>query len=39
MTIPLVLLALAIVILGVMPVLAGWLTVPAAADLLAAFTN
>jgi proton-translocating NADH-quinone oxidoreductase chain N len=39
MTIPLVLLALAIVILGVMPVLAGWLTIPAAADLLAAFTN
>jgi NADH:ubiquinone oxidoreductase subunit 2 (subunit N) len=39
MTIPLVLLALAIVILGVAPMLAGWLTIPAAADLLAAFTR
>ena len=34
---PLVVLALAVVILGVLPFLAGWLTIPAAADLLAAF--
>jgi NADH:ubiquinone oxidoreductase subunit 2 (subunit N) len=39
MTVPLVILALAIVILGVAPMLAGWLTIPAAADLLAAFTQ
>ena len=34
---PLLLLAAAIVVLGVLPFLAGWLTIPAAADLLAAF--
>ena len=34
---PLVVLAAAIVVLGVLPFLAGWLTIPAAADLLAAF--
>jgi proton-translocating NADH-quinone oxidoreductase chain N len=34
---PLALLALAIVVLGVLPMLAGWLTVPAGLDLLAAF--
>lgn len=39
MTIPLVLIAAMIVILGVMPVLADWLTIPAATDLLAAFTK
>ena len=38
MTAPLALLAAAIVVLGVLPMLAGWLTIPAAADLLAAFT-
>jgi proton-translocating NADH-quinone oxidoreductase chain N len=37
MTFPLVLLAFAIVILGIFPLLAGWLTIPAASDLLAAF--
>lgn len=39
MTLPLVLLALAIVILGVLPMLAGTLTVPAGSDLLAAFAR
>ena len=34
---PLLLLAGAIVVLGVLPFLAGWLTIPAAADLLSAF--
>ena len=34
---PLVVLAVAVVVLGVLPFLAGWLTIPAAADLLAAF--
>lgn len=34
MTLPLAVLAVAIVVLGVMPMLANWLTVPAAADLL-----
>ena len=34
---PLVVLAAAIVVLGVLPFLAGWLTIPAAADLLSAF--
>jgi formate hydrogenlyase subunit 3/multisubunit Na+/H+ antiporter MnhD subunit len=38
MTAPLLLLAAAVVVLGVLPMLAGVLTVPAAADLLAAFT-
>jgi proton-translocating NADH-quinone oxidoreductase chain N len=38
-TIPLVFLAAMIVILGVAPMLADWLTIPAAADLLAAFTR
>ena len=37
MTLPLAVLAVAIVVLGLMPVLAGWVTIPAAADLLAAF--
>jgi proton-translocating NADH-quinone oxidoreductase chain N len=37
MTIPMVFLAFAIVILGIFPLLAGWLTIPAASDLLAAF--
>lgn len=36
-TAPLLLLAAAIVVLGVLPMLAGWLTIPAAADLLSAF--
>ena len=36
---PLVVLALAVVVLGVLPFLAGWLTIPAAADLLAAFVQ
>ena len=30
---------LAIVVLGLMPVLADWVTIPAAADLLAAFVR
>ena len=34
---PLVVLAVAVVVLGVLPFLAGWLTIPAAADLLSAF--
>jgi hypothetical protein len=37
MTAPLVILAVAIVILGILPVLAGWLTLPAASDFLSAF--
>jgi proton-translocating NADH-quinone oxidoreductase chain N len=37
MTAPLVILAVAIVILGILPVLAGWLTLPAAIDFLSAF--
>lgn len=37
MTLPLAVLAVAIIVLGLMPVLAGWVTIPAAADLLAAF--
>ena len=37
MTVPLAVLAVAIVVLGLMPVLAGWVTIPAAVDLLAAF--
>ncbi len=37
MTVPLVLLAVGIVVLGVLPMLANWLTVPAAADLINAF--
>jgi proton-translocating NADH-quinone oxidoreductase chain N len=37
MTLPLALLAVAIVVLGLMPVLAGWVTIPAAVDLMAAF--
>ena len=37
MTAPLVALALAILILGVAPILAARLTIPAAADLLQAF--
>ncbi|WP_374686377.1 proton-conducting transporter membrane subunit, partial [Promineifilum sp.] len=36
-TAPLLLLAAAIVVLGMLPMLAGWLTIPAAADLLSAF--
>ncbi|MBP8947421.1 MAG: hypothetical protein KBG73_01170 [Candidatus Promineofilum sp.] len=36
---PLVVLAVAVVVLGVLPFLAGWLTIPAAADLLAAFAQ
>ncbi len=39
MTAPLALLAAAIVVLGVLPMLAGWLTFPAAADLIAAFAR
>jgi proton-translocating NADH-quinone oxidoreductase chain N len=37
MTAPLVILALAIVLLGILPMLAGWLTIPAAADVMALF--
>lgn len=37
MTIPIVVLAVAIVVLGLLPMLAGWVTIPAAADLLSAF--
>lgn len=39
MSLPIAALAIAIVVLGVMPVLAGWLTVPAAVDLLSAFAR
>ena len=39
MTVPLALLAAAIVVLGVLPMLAGWLTIPAAVDLLAGFAQ
>ncbi len=39
MTVPLVILAAAIILLGVMPILADWLTVPAAADLLRFFVR
>lgn len=39
MTVPIALLMIAIVILGLAPMLAGWLTIPAASDLLAAFVN
>lgn len=37
MNISLVVLAVAIVVLGVLPMLAGWVTIPAATDLLSAF--
>lgn len=39
MTLPIGLLVIAIVALGIAPILAGWLTIPAASDLLAAFTR
>lgn len=39
MTVPLAVLAVAIVVLGILPMLAGWLTIPAAADLVAAFAH
>lgn len=39
MTIPVVALAIAIVVLGILPMLAGWLTIPAAADLMTAFAH
>jgi NADH:ubiquinone oxidoreductase subunit 2 (subunit N) len=37
MNISLVVLAVAIVVLGLLPMLAGWVTIPAATDLLSAF--
>jgi formate hydrogenlyase subunit 3/multisubunit Na+/H+ antiporter MnhD subunit len=37
MSVPLAVLAVGIVVLGVLPFLAGWVTIPAAADLIAAF--
>jgi formate hydrogenlyase subunit 3/multisubunit Na+/H+ antiporter MnhD subunit len=39
MSLPIAALAVAIIILGVLPMLAGWLTIPAAADLLSAFAR
>lgn len=38
MTLPLAVLAILILVLGVFPMLAGWLTIPAASDLLSAMT-
>lgn len=39
MSLPIIILCAAILILGIIPILAGWLTIPAANDLLAAFTR
>lgn len=39
LTVPIAVLVVAIVVLGFVPVLAGWFTIPAASDLIAAFAH